>query len=461
MNAHACPGVCAALLCAVPLTVSADTPADYSHALPLRVSGNNALIQLRLPPAVYLHARNAQLDDVRVFDAAGKALPFALLEPPPPSAGARTLSAAIFPVLGEGKEAPAEQIDVRTAAGATISTSSRRAGQAGQQLNALVLDFGPAAAEQAINALDFTLPSELANYEAQVALEVSDDLRNWETHAYATLSWLSNGAGQTLAAKRMEFPARAFRYGRLVWRAGTPLRFAAVHAQVPLAAADQGTLDSVTLHARPGRYTHDLVYQAAPAIAAERVGLSFGPGNVVMPVAIGEYLLLRAPRGHAGPRQEFVPRLHATFYQFVQNGAVRRSGDIAAGGMQATQWVLRTEAGAAPRPALTLSWRPATLVFLVSGRAPYALHVGHAQAKGARRPIAEVAPGLADTELRALEAALPGELQARQPATSADKNTSAALPRKLVLWGVLLLGVAMLAAMVWKLSRQMKQTEGP
>lgn len=454
MNAYAC---LAALLCAVPLTVSADTPADYSHALPLRVSGSNALVQLRLPPAVYLHARSAQLDDVRVFDAAGRALPFALLKPaPPPSAGAHTLPAAIFPVLGEGKETPAEQIDVRTAAGATISTSSRRAAQAGQQLNALVLDFGPAAAEQAINALDFTLPSELANYEAQVALEVSDDLRSWETHAYATLSWLSNGAGQTLAAKRMEFPARAFRYGRLVWRAGTPLRFAAVHAQVPLAADDQGTLASVTLHARPGRYAHDLVYQAAPAIAAERVGLSFGPGNVVMPVAIGEYLPLR---GHAATRHAFVPRLHATFYQFVQNGALRRSEAIPAGAMQATQWVLRTQDSAAPPPSLILSWRPATLVFLASGQAPYALHVGRAQARPAARPIAEVAPGLDDAELAVLEAALPGDMRARQPIAPSQAG-SASVPRKLALWGVLLLGVAMLAAMVWKLARQIKQADG-
>ncbi len=73
----------ALLLAVLPGTALADAPADFSHAMPLAVSGKNAVVQLRLPPAAYLHARSAQLDDLRVFDASGKALPFALLATAP------------------------------------------------------------------------------------------------------------------------------------------------------------------------------------------------------------------------------------------------------------------------------------------------------------------------------------------------------------------------------------------
>ena len=48
-----------------------DTPASYSHAIPLTVSGKSAIVSVPLPPAVYQHARSAALADLRIFDAAG------------------------------------------------------------------------------------------------------------------------------------------------------------------------------------------------------------------------------------------------------------------------------------------------------------------------------------------------------------------------------------------------------
>ena len=54
-----------------------DTPSDYAYNMPLTISGTQGVVQLRLPKALYLHARSAELNDVRVFDASGEPLPFA------------------------------------------------------------------------------------------------------------------------------------------------------------------------------------------------------------------------------------------------------------------------------------------------------------------------------------------------------------------------------------------------
>jgi hypothetical protein len=62
-----------------------DLPADYSHALTLTVTGKQGVVGFRLPQAVYLNARSAELNDLRVFDAAGGKPPFALYVPKPQS----------------------------------------------------------------------------------------------------------------------------------------------------------------------------------------------------------------------------------------------------------------------------------------------------------------------------------------------------------------------------------------
>ena len=62
-----------------------DAGSDYSHIIPVSVSGNQAVVQLPLPRAVYLEARSADLRDLRLFDAAGTALPFALFAPETPA----------------------------------------------------------------------------------------------------------------------------------------------------------------------------------------------------------------------------------------------------------------------------------------------------------------------------------------------------------------------------------------
>lgn len=447
------------LLCCLAPALADDAPARYSHAIGLALSGQNALVQLRLPPAVYLHARSATLDDVRVVDGAGKALPFALLEPQPlAKVSTRALPAAIFPVYSESAQAARDTIEIRTSASGTVTSITPPSGAApGRTLSALVLDFGAAAAGQAINALVFTPPPDAGNYEAQVALEVSNDLRSWDTLGYASLSWLSNSERQTLRSERMEFAPRAFRYGRLVWREGRPLPFSAITADAPVTLTEGAAFDSLSLRPRPGRFAHDLVYEAGPAIAPERIALSFGPGNVVMPATLGYYAAVPPPRGQTGTRWDFVPRLHATFYQFTQDGVQRRSSEIAAEGLHGPQWVLRSQAVPTPAPILKLSWRPATLVFMASGTAPYSLLVGRAQAPSVRRPIGQVAPGLTHTELAALELATPGAPRLQHPDATAQPTGAAPAGPKLALWGVLLLGVAVLAAMAWKLHRQMNQ----
>jgi len=435
-----------------------DTPADYSHALPLTVSAKNAVVQLRLPKDVYLHARSATLDDLRIFDASGKALPYALVQPAAQTqASRRQLPVKLFPVgisAGDTRDVR-NDVDIRTSADGAVTSITTRHTSAGQQpaAGALVLDVGKSDA--AIDALVFTLPEGVDNYEGQVQLEVSDDLRRWDTVGYASLSWLQNREHDTLRNNRMEFEARAFRYARLSWRQGKPLQFASIVAEVPQAVATPPILDSVTLKPRAGLFPNDLVYDAAVAIPVRRMNLVFSEQNIVLPALVGTYIEPPNLKGAKATPPSFVPRLQATFSKISQNGQQRNSGELDLPDLHAQAWVLRPQEASSAQPEMKLSWAPTAMVFMASGAAPYTLHFGRTGAKPGQRDVSQVAPGFSAAELQALEQAVPGTLTHNSVTAAPDEHGPARL-RIFALWAVLVLGVGVLGFMAWRLLTQMK-----
>ena len=451
-----------------------DTVADYSHAIPVTVSGKNAVVQLRLSQAVYLNARSADLNDLRVFNASGKALPFALMQPASQSqASRRELPVTVFPVTHATGQASAVKTDVEiktSADGAVTSITTRHDAQAkrgadGARLSALVFDMGKTdGARPAFDALAFTLPEGMSNYHAQVELEGSDDLRGWETLGNASLSWLANDERRTLISNRMEFAPRAFRYARLTWREGTPIQFARIVAESPTQTDLPPALEHIIIQPVAGKFAGDLVYNAAPAIPVRRLSVQFSEQqNVVLPALLGDYVELPAVKGTTTTRWDFRPRLQATFFQITQDGKRRTSGDVIVDEVHEARWVLRPRSATAEQPALKLSWIPATLVFMASGPGPYSMSFGRVNARPAMLDVAQVAPGFSAAELQSVEQAVTGQLKAGSvqpaPASDAEAASGAARMRMLMLWGVLLLGVGVLAFMAWRLIGQMKNGE--
>lgn len=449
-------------------TPQEDGASAYTHAMPLTVSAKNAVVQLRLPKEVYLHSRSAELNDLRVFDAAGKALPYALVQPAAQAqASQRQVPVKVFPVgmKGGGQAGARSDVEIRTSPdGAVTSVTTRHSGT-GQAAGiegsaALVLDTGRKSGAEArpIDALVFTLPQGVDTYEGQVQLEVSDDLQRWETAGYASLSWLRNSNQETLRSDRMEFAARDFRYARLTWREGKPILFASIVAEAPVSTETAIALDSVTLKPRAGLFAGDLAYDAAIAIPVRRMDLLFAEQNIVLPAQVGNYMEVANPKGPKATRPEFVPRFYATFFTITQDGRKRSSGDIGFDEVHAQTWVVRPQAQTSAQPEMKLSWAPTSMVFLASGAAPYTLHFGRANAKPAQRDVAQVAPGFTPAELQALEQAVPGVMRQTSVAAATDGD-NASRWRIYALWAVLVLGVAVLGWMARRLIGQMKEPE--
>jgi len=473
--------LCAALACGAALAqTTPDQPANYGWTMQVAPPPGAGIVRLPLPREVYLHARSATLADVRLFDRDGQRLSFAISAPPAQSSTQRSsIAARIFPVKGTSTSGGGLQnVEIRTSpdgrllsvnasAGATESTST---------LQALILDLGQPAGDQRIAALRFTPPAGLGDYSAQVLLEASDDLKHWDAIGTTTLNWLRNSDTQTLANDSIDFAPRALRYARLSWQEGAPVVFAAIAAQAISQTEQAVPRAAIALQAAPGKVAGEWVYATPLAIPADSIALQLPQPNMVLPVTLGVYRQSSyvAPRRLSLHQQTrpaqgayFEPLLSTSFYRISDGGKERVSGELAMPVVQTTQWVLRPQneqtALPATAPTLRLGWTPETLVFLASGKGPYQLVFGKADAAQAALPLAQVAPGYSAAELQSLPLATVGLLAAGTGVAGAANAAANQGPpwRLAALWAALLLGVGVLGFFAWRLLSQMKQEQTP
>lgn len=474
--------LCATLACGTALThATPDHPSDYGWSMPVSVPAGTGVARLPLPKEVYLHARTANLADVRLVDRDGQRLPFAISTPPAQANTQRSsITARIFPVTGGAADGGLQNVEIRTGSDGRLLSVSASAGggtaTAGKTLQALILDIGQQAPGSRIGALRFTPPANAGDYSAQVLLEVSDDLKQWDGVGTTTLNWLSNSDTQTLANDSIAFAPRAFRYARLSWQDGQPLVFAAIAAQAVSETEAAPLRASIVLQGVAGKQANEWRYATPIAIPADSIALQFAQANVVLPVTLGVYRqsnyvpqrrlhLHRQTRPAQG--EYFDPLLSTSFYRISDAGKERVSGELAMPVVQTTQWILRpqTEGTALPAsaPSLRLGWTPETLVFLAGGKPPYHLLFGKADAQPVAQPLSQVAPGYRDGELQALPIATVGALTARAGAADVALARQDKGPpwRLAALWAALLLGVGVLGFFAWRLLSQMKQEQPP
>jgi hypothetical protein len=113
---------------------------------------------------------------------------------------------------------------------------------------------------------------------------------------------------------------------------------------------------------------------------------------------------------------------------------------------------------------LEVGWLPRQVVFALRGEGPFELAFGHAQAEPGAYPVTTLVPGYKLHDEFTLPAARLGTLVERPGAGAPGlldrlKSTDG---KRLALWAMLLAGVALLAVMAWKLSRQVKSpARGP
>jgi hypothetical protein len=194
------------------------------------------------------------------------------------------------------------------------------------------------------------------------------------------------------------------------------------------------------------------VFDIAIQAPVDRLRIEFDEPNTVVPVQIFARRNAQAP---------WRPVASATVYRIDRGGEPIASGDIVIPRSADRYWMIRVDArfGGFGRatPHLSAGYVPQRVVFAARGAPPFDLVFGNERASGGALPVATIVPGYRAGEAPQAALALVGTAERIVSAPSRWPDWLDLEPgdwKKLVLWGVLVCGVALLAWMALRLGRQ-------
>lgn len=425
---------------------SAVTPGSFKVRLAVEPAAGDSVQRVILPAEAMVAIRRADLGDVRIFDSRGK--PLALARGGPDTAGTaqqRTQAVTVYPVLGGGDAGGG---DVSITIGADrVAHVVARGGTAnpGTGLVAALLDTRGVSGPVVAITLDAELPRQ---QPVTVTLETSADLSNWEPLAERVLFRAGDGAAP-LGSGKFALAGQELkdRYVRASW-AGAPgvaIRAASVttarSAPLPRVAV---TGSGIGLEGE--RAVHFSVPFGTP-LAALHLAQTAPDG--VVPVRV---------LGRDSAEQPWTPLAAGT----LRPGEAGTTIDLWGANFRNYRVVAdERSAGISAPPRLELLFDPVEVLAAFNGAPPYVLAVGRIDARPAWFAPTELAPQ-ARIDSEALPIARVGGTAATLPAVALapEAPDGPFSPRKLLLWGALLLGAAVLAFAAYRLLRA-NQAPGP
>lgn len=436
-------GMCAALAAS-----AQEAPADFTHHVPLSVSGNGPWYRLELPLAVQLNARQADLGDVRVFNAAGEPQAYALSRQSSQRTESRNVAdVKWFPLYAADTQESLPGVVMKTTTeGTLVEIKPSSAAKPGMQvLRGWVLDASAIKAPLQQLSLDWSREQE--GFQ-RFSIEASDDLQRWEPWGEGQVARLSF-ADERVEQHDVSLPGRSVRYLRLVWKG----QAAPLLTSAKLVSATRSSLPMPLVWSQPLAGTRlkagEYSWQLPTGLSVERLRIELKQPNTLAPVTLA---------GRSDAKQLWQPLNNGLLYRLTQNGQDVVQDELQLPGQVVTELKLQVdERGGglgADAPALRFAVRATQLVFLARGEPPFSLALGNASVKAASLPLSTLIPDYSAERLNTLgQAKVVGDVAVASPVVVAAVEDGPNW-KKLGLWAVLLLGVAALGAMAYSLLRK-------
>jgi hypothetical protein len=436
---------------AVALSAGAlEKPADFITQVPLSVSGEGPWYRLELPLAVQLNARQTDLSDVRVFNAAGDVQAYALARESAPTHEDRSLTdVKWFPLYSSADATErAPGVRVQSSANGTLvevqPSSQLEAGE--EELRGWLLDASGIKAPLQQLILDWT--SEQDGFQ-RFTIEASDDLQHWQAWGEGQVARLTF-ADERVEQHEVRLPGQSARYLRLLWSApqSAPMLTSAQlestrSRNLPLPLVWSQALAGSSVKA--GEYT----WQLPMGLSVERLQVELSQPNSLAPVT------LSGRRDSSLPWQLLSSGL---LYRLTQNGQDVVQNELPLPGQTVQQLKLTVdERGGglgAQAPAVKFAVRATQLVFLARGPGPYTLALGNATVKAANLPLSTLIPDYSPQKLATLGRASIDGGAVVAPVATPVQTPAGTDWKKFGLWAVLLVSVLFLAAMAFSLLRK-------
>lgn len=439
----------AALLLGLAGSARADEPQrdDFAYQVPIEITEPGSVYRAPLTVHVYQGVTRQDLGDLRVYNGAGEVVPHGIMRPDAePAKNITALPVFPVPVRTPGASGDVSMFVATGAAGSIIALKTGTPSES--EHSDYVLDASQT--NDPIAALDVTwgeaVPEE--QFIATLVIQASEDLKSWRTISQGVLASLRH-EDRLLEQKRIAIPPQRAKYLRLSWaETQTKVSIKAVTAELrPKAEPERDWLALSGGKGEADREEYRFELSGRMPIDRARVRL---PMNSVARVIV-------LSRNRVG--DPWVSRGEKTVFALESGGRIVQDNEVALRGISSDeQWLLRLQGGAngTAEPVLELGWVPHELVFIARGSAPFTLGYGQARVSAAgnygieelirrsKRDDAERVQILS-AKLGA-PTALRGDLVRTRPWYSPWQQW--------LLWTVLVLGVAVLALLAVRLSRQ-------
>ena len=442
MRAAKCLGGVVGLLIAGSVLAADLSPDDFAYGMPVLTPGSAAAYRLALPAEVYQRTVHDNLSDLRVFNAQGEEVPLVLALPaatPPTAASARPLP--LFPLRGESV-ATLDTLRLTIGEqGSTINLQTQGAHAATPGATRYVLDGR--GLDAAVTAISVQWPDDAADFAGKLKIEASDSLGAWHTVIDGAPIANLHANGQQLIERRVELPAMRANFWQLSWVGTSPPFELTGAAAEPAVAAGQPARSNLVVSGTPvagngGEIDFDLGIRAP----VERINLELPSLNTV----VSAELLSRA---RAADPWHVV--LRSGFYRLQGTSGELHNGPIDVPSSTDRYWRVRPAQAASAIGSgmvrLEVQWRAHELTFLARGGGPYQLAFGSSAVASAGAVFGALPAGVAivDTTAGAVQS-LGGEERL--------KPAAAPFPWKVTaLWAILGIAALLLAAMAYRLSR--------
>ncbi|KRW58980.1 DUF3999 domain-containing protein [Pseudomonas sp. TTU2014-080ASC] len=420
---------------------------DYAQQLPLELSGEGPWYRLDIPMALHFAANYGDLRDLRVFNGEGQALAYALVAGQGEArASQQEHRVKWFPLYaGEGDDHAVPSLRVQRGTGGTLIELLDEPAQAKPAvLRGWLLDASAVDDSLVQLQLDWSGPQE--GFQ-RFTIEASDDLKSWRPWGTGQLARLSF-ADERVEQRHVELPGQKARYLRLLWQnpeQAPQLTAASLRSQrtetAPAPLVWSQTLAAT--HAANGEYHWHL----PKGLPLQRMQVELSQPNSLAPVRVS---------GRSEEKTSWQPLAQGLLYRLPESGDEIVQDELTLPGWPVQQLRVQVDergGGLGRDPQIKVALRASQLVFLQRGSPPYRLALGRANVQSAALPLTTLIPGYQPQRLQQL-----GSAEVQLPAADALVQKQSAAPkqdwRRWGLWLVLLLGVGLLAAMAFSVSRR-------
>ena len=437
----------------VALGVLAEEPSDFSASAPVTPANADALQRFMLPFAAYRDTRR-DLADVRVFNANGEPVPIAFAgDPESVFEMPRWTPLPLFPVstLVPTPGTKGTEVTVRMQDGTLVEV--RGAGRAATKTAVPVAYLLDASRlDEPLAALELQWDAAPGTEVVPISVEASDDLESWRTVSHATLWHVTQGGSNVSQARARLVPASGAKYYRITWRAAPAFRLRYANGEHER-KAQSAPREVITVPGRAGEKPGEFVFDLGARLPVEALRIVPAEANSIATYALAS----RNP-----PDTEWHYAVSSGFYRLQRGESVIESPPREIRRRIAREWMARVDSstagiGSAP-PKLEAQWRASQVVFVARGPGPFRLAFGDPDAKAAWVSVSSLMPDYKRGDELKLPVAAVGAIEGGPPRRLSflPARIAAVGPRKLALWATLIVAVAILAFMAWRLYRQMR-----